>query len=35
MKHELLVFTAKVVIVVGVIVIIGMMTGGYELRVEL
>ena len=35
MKRELLVFTAKVVIVVGVIVIIGMMTGGYELRVEL
>ena len=35
MKHELLVFTAKVVIVVGVIVIIRMITGGYELRLEL
>ncbi len=35
MKRELLVFTAKVVIVVGVIVVIGMITGGYEFRIEL
>ena len=35
MNRELLAFTAKVVIVVGVIVIAGMITGGYELRVEL
>ena len=35
MKRELILFTAKVAIVVAVIVIIGMITGGYELRLEL
>ena len=35
MKRELVLFTAKVAIVVAAIVIIGMITGGYELRLEL
>tara|TARA_B100000809_G_scaffold255460_1_gene294025 strand:- start:33 stop:140 length:108 start_codon:yes stop_codon:yes gene_type:complete len=35
MKRELVLFTAKVAIVVTAIVIIGMLTGGYELRLEL
>ena len=35
MKRELVLFTAKVAIVVAAIVIIGMLTGGYEIRLEL